>query len=62
MPPAPETITSRSESESGARFVGEQFVNDDNSVHLDAYTIFSGAIGYRTRPLGVDVERRKPVQ
>ena len=32
----------------GARFVGEQFVTDDNSVHLDAYTIFSGAIGYRT--------------
>jgi iron complex outermembrane recepter protein len=32
----------------GARFVGEQFVNDSNSVHLDAYTIFSGAIGYRT--------------
>ena len=32
----------------GARFVGEQFVNDSNSVNLDSYTIFSGAIGYRT--------------
>jgi iron complex outermembrane receptor protein len=32
----------------GIRHVGEQFVNDDNSVALDPYTIFSGAIGYRT--------------
>ena len=23
-------------------------MNDSNTVHLDAYTIFSGAIGYRT--------------
>ena len=32
----------------GARYVGEQFVNDSNTANLDAYTIFSGAIGYRT--------------
>ena len=32
----------------GIRYVGEQFVNDSNSVSLDPYTIFSGAIGYRT--------------
>jgi iron complex outermembrane receptor protein len=32
----------------GLRHVGEQFVTDSNSVTLDAYTIFSGAIGYRT--------------
>jgi TonB-dependent siderophore receptor len=32
----------------GARYVGEQFVNDSNTAHLDAYTIFSGAFGYRT--------------
>jgi iron complex outermembrane recepter protein len=32
----------------GIRHVGEQFVNDSNSVSLDPYTIFSGAVGYRT--------------
>ena len=32
----------------GVRYVGEQFVNDSNTVQLDDYTIFSGAIGYRT--------------
>ena len=32
----------------GIRHVGEQFVNDSNSVALDPYTIFSGALGYRT--------------
>jgi iron complex outermembrane receptor protein len=32
----------------GIRHVGEQFVNDSNSVSLDSYTIFSGAVGYRT--------------
>ena len=32
----------------GVRHVGEQFVNDGNTVHLDPYTIVSGAIGYRT--------------
>jgi outer membrane receptor protein involved in Fe transport len=32
----------------GIRHVGEQFVNDGNTVSLDPYTIFSGAIGYRT--------------
>jgi iron complex outermembrane receptor protein len=31
----------------GARYLGEQFVNDDNSVKLDGYTIASGAVGYR---------------
>jgi iron complex outermembrane receptor protein len=32
----------------GVRHVGDQFVTDANLVTLDAYTIFSGAIGYRT--------------
>jgi iron complex outermembrane recepter protein len=32
----------------GARYLGEQFVNDDNSVKLDGYAIVSGAVGYRT--------------
>jgi iron complex outermembrane receptor protein len=32
----------------GIRYVGEQFVNDSNSVSLDPYTMFSGAVGYRT--------------
>jgi outer membrane receptor protein involved in Fe transport len=31
----------------GVRFVGEQFVNNGNTVHLDDYSIFSGAVGYR---------------
>ena len=32
----------------GARYVGEQFVNTANTTRLDGYTIFAGAIGYRT--------------
>jgi len=32
----------------GARYVGEQFTNDSNSLVLDSYAIFSGAVGYRT--------------
>jgi len=32
----------------GARYVGEQFANTGNTVRLDDYAIFSGAIGFRT--------------
>jgi TonB-dependent siderophore receptor len=32
----------------GARYVGQQFADDSNSVRLAGYTIFSGAVGYRT--------------
>ena len=31
----------------GARYLGSQFVNDSNSVQLDGYAIFAGAVGYR---------------
>jgi TonB-dependent siderophore receptor len=31
----------------GARFVGEQFVNDSNSSGLSDFTVFSGSVGYR---------------
>ena len=31
----------------GARYLGEQFADDDNTATLDGYTIFSGAVGYR---------------
>jgi iron complex outermembrane receptor protein len=31
----------------GARYLGEQFVNDSNTVRIDGYTIASGAVGYR---------------
>jgi iron complex outermembrane receptor protein len=30
----------------GARYLGSQFVNDDNSARLDSNTIVSGSIGY----------------
>jgi hypothetical protein len=33
----------------GARFAGEQFANSSNTRLLDSYTVFSGAVGYRTR-------------
>jgi iron complex outermembrane receptor protein len=32
----------------GARHVGEQFANNGNTLTLDRYTIFSGAVGFRT--------------
>jgi outer membrane receptor protein involved in Fe transport len=32
----------------GARYVGQQFADDGNSLRLAGYTIFSGAVGYRT--------------
>jgi outer membrane receptor protein involved in Fe transport len=32
----------------GARYLGEQFANNTNTVQIDGYTIFSGAVGYRT--------------
>jgi outer membrane receptor protein involved in Fe transport len=32
----------------GARYVGQQFADDSNSVRLAGYAIFSGAVGYRT--------------
>jgi iron complex outermembrane receptor protein len=32
----------------GARYLGEQFANNTNTSQLDGYTIFSGAVGYRT--------------
>ncbi|HVH27191.1 MAG TPA: TonB-dependent receptor [Vicinamibacterales bacterium] len=32
----------------GARYLGKQFVDDDNTAEIDGYTIFSGAVGYRT--------------
>ena len=31
----------------GARYLGDQFVDDDNTEPLDGYTIVSGAVGYR---------------
>jgi TonB-dependent siderophore receptor len=31
----------------GARYLGEQFLNDSNTRLLDGYTIFSGAVGFR---------------
>jgi len=31
----------------GARYLGEQFANNTNTVKLDGYAIFSGAVGYR---------------
>jgi iron complex outermembrane receptor protein len=30
----------------GARYIGSQFANDTNTVRLEGYTIFSGAVGY----------------
>ena len=32
----------------GARHVGEQFANNGNTLTVDDYTIFSGAVGFRT--------------
>jgi outer membrane receptor protein involved in Fe transport len=32
----------------GARYLSQQFVDDDNTAEIDGYTIFSGAVGYRT--------------
>lgn len=32
----------------GARHVGEQYVNDSNTRQLDAYTTFTGAVGFGT--------------
>jgi outer membrane receptor protein involved in Fe transport len=31
----------------GGRYLGRQFVNNANSVELDGYGLFSGAVGYR---------------
>ena len=31
----------------GARYLGAQFANNGNTVELEGYTIFSGAVGYR---------------
>ncbi len=31
----------------GVRYLGSQFVNDENSVQLDGYAIVAGAVGYR---------------
>jgi hypothetical protein len=42
----------------GTCYLGSQFVNDSNTVTLDAYTIFSGAIGYHANRLVVVAERR----
>ena len=32
----------------GFRYVGSQFANDKNTTRIGGYTIFSGAVGYRT--------------
>ena len=46
----------------GVRYLAEQFGDNANTQLLDGYTIFSGAVGYRTPAVGVDGERREPVQ
>ena len=46
----------------GTRYVGPMFTDNENTVRLGGWTTLSGAVGYRQRFLGVELERGKSFQ